>query len=526
MLRNNIIIKNRTILAALATCFLLLGISTSASAQLQLEGPELLKQYEAFPAVISNENGEVHANFTIAEEYFLYKHAFAFEANNGVQLGEPNIPIGKKKLDDFFGEVETYRQSVKVSVPITYIPDGVEDFTVNVKSQGCADLGVCYPPYTQSQLIFAADVNNATVDALPVLSDLPELPELIDPDELEAAEASANAAPSLAPSATSGSAPVSEQQALANQLASGKTLLTLALFFLFGLLLAFTPCVFPMVPILAGIIVGQKETLTTRKAFTLSLIYVLAMALTYTIAGVIVGLSGENVQAIFQTPWVLYTFAIIFVLLSLSMFGVYELQMPGFIQNKLNQLSNNQKGGTYIGAAIMGLLSALIVGPCVTAPLIGALLYIAQTGDAVLGGMALFSLSLGMGAPLLAIGTTAGKWLPKAGGWMDAVKGFFGVMLLGVAIWLLDRVVSAQVTVLLVALLSIGTAIFMGALEFSNERHTGLAKLKQLVSILLFAYGVIALMGALSGGRSLLEPLKHFSGGGSSNGSYAPCLAL
>ena len=307
---------------------------------------------------------------------------------------------------------------------------------------------------------------------------------------------------------------VSEQQSLANQLASGKTLITLLAFFGFGLLLTFTPCVFPMIPILAGIIAGQKDQLTTRKAFTLSLIYVLAMAATYTIAGVIVGLSGENVQALFQTPWVIYSFVAVFVVLSLSMFGVYELQMPQGIQNRLSQMSNAQQGGTYIGAAIMGLLSALIVGPCVTAPLIGALLYIAQTGDAVLGGLALFMLSLGMGVPLLLIGTTAGKWLPKAGHWMNAVKAFFGVMLLAVAIWLLDRVVSPQVVLLLVALLAIGTAVFMGALNFSNEHPTGWAKLSQLISVLLLAYGVIALIGVLSGSKSLLQPLKHLGNTG------------
>lgn len=484
------------------TAITLLALTTNLQAQLFSDEPELLKASEAFPALITADNGQVKVNFTVADTYYLYKHAFKLSADKGVQLGELNIPAGKKKIDDYFGEVETYRQSVTISAPITHIPDGVEDFTLSAKSQGCADLGVCYPPYTQTQLLLANEASTiSSSDSESFIEDPADFQPIVEPlDETEN---------TLTPER------VSEQQALANQLASGKTVITLLLFFLFGLLLAFTPCVFPMIPILAGIIVGQKEQLTTRKAFTLSIIYVLAMAVTYTVAGVIVGLSGENVQVVFQTPWVLYSFAVIFVLLSLSMFGVYELQMPGFIQNKLSQISNTQKGGTYIGAAIMGLLSALIVGPCVTAPLIGALLYIAQTGDAVLGGMALFSLSLGMGAPLLLIGTTAGKWLPKAGGWMDAVKGFFGVMLLGVAIWLLDRILSPQIILLLVALLAIGTAVFMGALQFTNDRHTGLAKLKQLISVLLLAYGVLALIGALSGGKNLLEPLKHFAGGSS-----------
>jgi len=311
---------------------------------------------------------------------------------------------------------------------------------------------------------------------------------------------------------------VSEQDEITNALRSGNTLLTLAIFFGAGLLLAFTPCVFPMIPILSGIIVGQGKNITTRKAFYLSLVYVLAMAMTYTIVGILVGLSGENIQAWFQNPWIIGSFAIIFVALSFSMFGFYELQMPASIQGKLTSMSNSQQGGNIIGVAIMGFLSALIVGPCVTAPLVGALIYIAETGDAVLGGMALFSLSMGMGAPLLVIGASAGKFLPKAGAWMDAVKAVFGVLLLGLAIWLLERVSPAGFTMSLWAGLIIVSAIYMGAIDGLKEGSSGWKKLWKGLGVLLLIYGIIILLGLASGNRNVFQPLKGLN---VSSGSFS-----
>jgi thiol:disulfide interchange protein DsbD len=301
---------------------------------------------------------------------------------------------------------------------------------------------------------------------------------------------------------------VSEQDQMSNALRSGNNLLTLIAFFGAGLLLAFTPCVFPMIPILCGIIVGQGEDQTVRKSFGLSLVYVLAMAATYTIVGILVGLSGENIQAWFQDPWIIGTFAAIFVALSLSMFGFYELQMPASVQSKLTQISNSQQGGTLVGVAIMGFLSALIVGPCVTAPLVGALIYIADTGDAVLGGMALFSLSMGMGAPLLAIGASAGKVLPKAGAWMDAVKAVFGVLLLALAIWLLERVAPAAATMALWGSLLIVSAIYMGAIDALPEGGSGWRKLWKGLGLLMLVYGIILIIGLASGGRDVFNPLK------------------
>ncbi|MGI9305385.1 MAG: protein-disulfide reductase DsbD, partial [Gammaproteobacteria bacterium] len=280
---------------------------------------------------------------------------------------------------------------------------------------------------------------------------------------------------------------------------------------------------FPMIPILSGIVIGQGDKITTSKAFFLSLTYVLAMAVTYTVAGVVVGLSGENVQIWFQNPWVLSIFAGIFVLLSLAMFGFYELQMPAAAQSRLTQISNSQESGTFVGAGVMGFLSALIVGPCVTAPLVGALIYIAQTGDGVLGGMALFALSLGMGAPLMVIGTSAGKFMPRAGPWMDAIKAVFGVLLLGVAIWLLERILPFEIIMVLAGMLLIVSGIYLGAFEAIKEAASGWFRLWKGMGQVMFIYGAILLVGAAAGGHSMLQPLKGVlvAGDGQTPGAHA-----
>jgi thiol:disulfide interchange protein DsbD len=295
--------------------------------------------------------------------------------------------------------------------------------------------------------------------------------------------------------------------------------LIIGAFFVAGLGLALTPCVFPMIPILSGIIVGQGKNITTGKAFTLSLVYVLAMALTYTVAGVLAALFGSNLQAAFQNPWVLSVFAAVFVGLALSMFGFYDIQMPSFLQSKLTDISNRQKGGTLTGVAVMGFLSALIVGPCVAAPLAAALIFIGQTGDPVLGGEALFALSLGMGAPLLLIGTSGGKLLPRAGMWMDAVKAVFGVILLGVAVWMLERIVPGAVAMLLWALLAIVSAIYMGALEPLGEGASGWRKLWKGFGVAVLIYGAVLLIGAASGRT---DPLAPLSGGAAMYGAVMP----
>ena len=463
----------RPLIFFFTSAMLLCAVYTGAWAQIQ-EEEELLDPKVAFvPEGFAVSEDTLAVKYTIAEGYYLYKHGFKFKAPDGnIQLGNARIPPGKKKADEWFGEVETYRHEIVIEIPYSWPDKKPELVTLEVTAQGCADIGVCFPP--QKQFI---EIDTGTIVKL-------------DKTAL----------------------PVAEQDRIAATLTQGASILTLLTFFGFGLLLAFTPCVFPMIPILSGIIIGQGESITTRKAFFLSLVYVLAMALTYTIAGVIVGLSGENIQVLFQNPWILGAFAAIFVLLSLSMFGFYELQMPNAVQSRLTAISNKQEGGTLIGAAIMGFLSALIVGPCVTAPLIGALIYIAQTGDAYLGGAALFSLSLGMGAPLIVIGTSAGKLLPKAGGWMNAVKAIFGIMLLAVAVWLISRVIPETVTMLLYAALLVGTAVYMGALEPRGESGGRLSLLWKSIGLILLLYGALLIIGAGIGGGTMLQPLKGLRG--------------
>jgi thiol:disulfide interchange protein DsbD len=423
----------------------------------------------------------VIAYWQIAPDHYMYRGKISFDLADGqtVQLGQAELPTGEKKHDEFFGDIEVYHDQVEARIPL--IRTSLEPTTIHLTAtyQGCAEkTGICYPPIkkTLSLALPAATSLTATETVSPAIPTQPEV--------------------------------ISEQDQIAASLASGNTLLIILTFFGFGLLLAFTPCVFPMIPILSSIIVGQGESITTRKAFFMSLTYVLAMALTYTVAGVIAGWFGENLQAAFQNPWVLGSFAAIFVALSLSMFGFYELQMPSALQSRLTEISNRQQGGTLVGVAIMGFLSALIVGPCVAAPLAGALIYIGQTGDAVLGGAALFALSLGMGAPLIAIGTSAGKLLPRAGGWMDAIKAVFGVLLLAVAIWMLERVIPPAVIMLLWAILLIVSAVYIKALDSLSADSSGWQKLWKGIGVVLLVLGTLQLIGAAAGGRDYMQPLK------------------
>ncbi len=425
----------------------------------------------------------VKVRWQIAEGYYLYRDKFQVTViePQGVRADHAQLPAGEKKQDEFFGEMEVYHGRVEAIVPLSGIPSGdlPVPLVLEVRYQGCSEtLGVCYPPMSKRITL--------------------ELPPTAEAKTVATTTVQQAAPPSSRPA-------LSEQDSLANTIATGSTVLTVLTFFGLGLLLAFTPCVFPMIPILSGIIIGQKGEMTTRRAFLISLVYVLAMASTYTVAGVIAGLFGENLQATFQNPWILGTFSLVFVLLALSMFGFYELQMPTFLQSKLAEISNRQQGGSYGGVAVMGFLSALIVGPCVAAPLMGALIYIGQTGDALLGGLALFALSLGMGAPLLAIGTSAGKLLPKAGPWMDAIKAVFGVLLLAVAIWMLERIVPAAVAMLLWATLFIVSAIYLGALDKSTP---GWGRLWKGVGVVLLIYGALLLTGAAAGGKDVMQPLR------------------
>ena len=460
---------------------------------------ELLPADEAFQLDVSVEDPQtVVARWQIANDYYMYRDKISVTAAAGSKVGLQPIQLaaGDKKSDEFFGDIEVYHLQTEAQIPLIRSPTDGNRLQLTFTYQGCAEKqGVCYPP-----------INKVMDLVLPPAN---------------AASAVTTTPAQTPPTATSSDTGLSEQDALAKRLLEGNTLLTLLAFFGFGLLLAFTPCVFPMIPILSSIIVGQGEHLTARRGFILSTVYVLAMALTYTAAGVFAGLFGENLQAAFQNPWVLSTFAVVFVLLALSMFGFYDIQMPAFIQSRLSDISNRQKGGHLTGVAVMGFLSALIVGPCVAAPLAAALIVIGQTGNAVLGGMALFALSLGMGAPLIAIGTGAGKLLPKAGAWMDAIKAVFGVLLLAVAIWMLERILPGAFTLLLWATLLIVASVYMGALTQLGEHSSGWKKFWKGSGLVMLVYGVVLLIGAASGGSDPLRPLAALQVSGSASTATA-----
>ena len=448
---------------------------------------DILEPDEAFQISYDSQPGQFKVSWVIAEGHYLYRDKMNITTSEAAVESKPLLmPAGDAKDDPIFNQtLYVFHHFAEATLPYLFTGNEGKDVTFNVKYQGCSEVsGICYPPQTRQFTV--------------KLSPLPSV-----------------MAATQAASIDNSSEPLSEQDEIASALRSGGWL-TLIIFFGAGLLLAFTPCVFPMVPILSGIIVGQGKDISTSKAFYLSLVYVLAMAMTYTVIGILVGIFGGNIQAWFQNPWIIGSFAALFVALSFSMFGFYELQMPASIQSKLANISNSQQGGNIIGVAIMGFLSALIVGPCVTAPLAGALIYIAETGDAVLGGLALFSLSMGMGAPLLLIGASAGKLLPRAGAWMDAVKAVFGVLLLGLAIWLLERVTPAAVTMTMWAALIIVSAIYMGAIDSINAGSSGWKKLWKGLGVLLLIYGVIILIGLASGNRNIFQPLKGLANSSSS----------
>jgi thiol:disulfide interchange protein DsbD len=437
-------------------------------------------------------NNIIQTNILLADNIYLYrdKIKITMVKGDGHALGAISVPRGKKKTDEFLGPTEVIYDQVNVSIPIISQAGASNQFALSYQYQGCVEDRICYPPITK---YLAIDASEGLIQVVNEITDPGSMP--ITPVGTDTGESQA---------------PVSEQDQFAQLLKDESLLLIVSLFFLAGIGLTFTPCVFPMIPILSSIIAGQGSSITTRKAFSLSLVYVLSMAATYAVAGAIVGYYGAefNIQIWFQDPVILSIFAAVFVLLSLSMFGFYELQMPNAIQSRLTAISNSQQGGTLVGVGLMGLFSAIIVGPCITAPLVGALIFISQTQDWQLGGLALFALGLGMGVPLLLIGTSAGKLLPRAGGWMDSVKAVFGVVLLGVAIWLLERILPVNLTMLLIAALLIASAIYMGALDTLNETARGWQRLLKSMGLLILVYGVAYLIGAAAGSNDLIQPLR------------------
>ncbi|HSM68294.1 MAG TPA: protein-disulfide reductase DsbD [Xanthomonadales bacterium] len=431
----------------------------------------------------------VLVRFTIQPGYYLYVDKFAFRVTEGEGFGvrSVDLPAGVIKDDPEFGPVPVYYDQVEIPVRLNR-PAGPEQMiTLEADYQGCRDGEICYPPQS-SQLSFLMAASGVAIN-----------------EPVTAAE------PEPAPAVLVG-VPLSEQDRLARLLLDNPAAALFA-FFVAGLLLAFTPCVFPMVPILSGIIAGQGQRLTTARAFWLSLVYVLAMAATYTIAGVLAGLFGKNLQAAFQNPWIIGGFVAVFVALALSMFGFYELQLPSRWQSAMARRSNREGGGRFGGVAVMGFLSALIVGPCVAPPLAAALIVIGASGDPVLGGTALFALSMGMGVPLIAFGVSAGRLIPRAGAWMDAVKAVFGVGLLALGVWMLERIVPGPVILFLWGLLAIGSGVFMGALQSLPADASGWRKLWKALGLALLVIGAAELAGAAAGNSNWLKPLAGLGTG-------------
>jgi thiol:disulfide interchange protein DsbD len=427
----------------------------------------------------------IEARWTIVDGYYLYREKFRFSAEPAtVKLGEAKFPPGHIKQDEIFGRVEIYRKEVKILVPVIA---GEGTITLKAVSQGCWDGGVCFPPTPQKATLILAASTEAT-PAAPV--GLPATAEMSAPQTV---------APAPLPVGD-------ESSRIARLLKNGGLWLAVASFFGFGLLLCLTPCVLPMVPILSGIIVNHGHAVTHGRAFALSLSYVLGMAVTYAAVGVAAGLSGTLLSNALQNAWVLTAFALVFVVLSLSMFGFYELQLPAALQGRLSERANRLAGGLPALFA-MGILSALIVGPCIAAPLAGALLYIAQTGDATLGGAALFAMALGMGLPLLVVGVFSRSLLPKPGPWMEAVKKFFGVVMLATALWMVSPVIPAWSQMLGFAALLVVPAMYMHAIDPLPAHASGWHRLWKGVGVLMLLMGAALVVGVLGGARDPVQPL-------------------
>ncbi|KFL33654.1 thiol:disulfide interchange protein [Sulfurospirillum sp. SCADC] len=444
-----------------------------------VEKPKLLTPEEAFNVTATHSSQGVMINVMLGEKIYLYDDKISLELTKPKTLDLTQW-IERPKAE-YFHDAMTQRQSFELFVPQSLLENEVKkgSFTLSFSYQGCSEMGICYQPITKEFTFKLKGGGSA--------------------------------------------ASLSEQDVIARSFMSGDVMLVLLSFFGFGLLLSLTPCIFPMIPILSSIIVSQPSvSMSAKKGFWLSLVYVLAMSLAYTIAGVLAALFGANLQASMQHPWIIGMFSALFVILAFSMFGFYEIKMPSFIQNRVNKKTGEAQTQGVFGIAVMGFLSALIVGPCVAAPLAGALIYIGQSGDALLGGSALFVMSLGMGVPLLLIGTTAGRYMPRPGVWMQNITAFFGVMLLGVAIWMLSRIIPAFVSMSLWAVLIISSSIYFGALESFSEQTKGWQKVLKSILFMALVYGVALLVGFLSGATNPLAPFEKFTAKESSSVAPSP----
>jgi thiol:disulfide interchange protein DsbD len=446
-----------------------------------------------FPDVFPVDGNTVEIGIRIEPGFYVYKHRISAKSlSPDAQAGQLDLPKGKLKYDEFFGESEVYYDEVIGKLAIARATPEAMDLELEVGYQGCADGGLCYLPQTAVMTV--------------------SLPEAKVVSDLGALAASSGGDPVV---------PVSEQSRIAQIISGSPVWFVVTAMFGFGLLLAFTPCVLPMIPILTAIIAGEGDEVTPARGFGLAFSYVMGMAIVYTAAGVVAVAAGAQVQAAFNQPWVLSVFAALFVALAIAMFGAFDLQMPSAVQSRLSAISNDQKSGTVIGAFVMGALSSLIVTACVAPALVAALAVMSQSGDYFRGGLALFAMSLGMGAPLLLVGAAQGKFLPKAGPWMVAVKGAFGFMMLGLAIWMLSRFLPGTLIMVMWAVLVFMVGVFMGGLTTLTAESSVPQKLGKGFGGLAIIYGILLVIGAATGGSNPLQPLATASFGGAGENAVA-----
>ncbi|WP_083235860.1 protein-disulfide reductase DsbD [Halomonas caseinilytica] len=468
---------------------LLLPLSVQADWFASGDDSEFLPVMEAFQPSVWHDGDTLKIGFENADGYYLYRHRFDVEARNAdVNLGDLELPPGEPKTDEFLGEVNVYYDRVVLEAPLDTPHQGPLDLVLTF--QGCADAGLCYPPETLELQAPQGQAPAAFADwRSPTGGD----------------GANSRATAPKASAAAASEAPRSEDGHFRELIGNASLPLVLGLFLLAGLGLTFTPCVLPMVPILSSIIVGQNPS--RSRAFALSASYVAGMAATYAVVGVLMGLfgAGLNLQARLQSAPVLGAFALLFVLFALAMFGAFDLRLSPRLTQRLEAWQNKAQRSGPIGLALAGALSVLVVSPCVSAPLAGALVFISSTGDALMGGAALLALALGMGLPLLLVGTFGTTLLPRTGPWMNGIKIAFGILLLGVAIWLIERLLPGAVGLLLWAALAIGTALALGALNLDQAQ--GWPRVRQAAGLLLLTWGITLVIGASRGAHDPLRPL-------------------
>lgn len=456
--------------------------------------PKFLMPEEAFkPSAKLNDEMQIEATIELGKEIYLYENStkLLVKEGSGISIAKIDSPKSVSHHEDMvYLESPTFLVHLGKDADVT----GIKSVEFELSYQGCSEQGLCYEPETKSYTFEVDSSKIGAAEALQKTEAKTEQKTLAEDKEL------------------------SESDEIAKTMKDSSFMLTLLTFLGFGLLLSLTPCTFPMIPIISGIIISQGEGLTTKRAFMLSVVYVLAMSVAYTIAGILAGLFGSNLQVALQDPIAIYSFSAIFVFLALSMFGFYELKLPDSFVAKVSS-GNSSKGG-YIGVAVMGFLSALIVGPCVAAPLAGALVYIGQSGDAVLGGAALFAMSIGMGLPLILVGVSAGKFMPRPGAWMTMVSAIFGVMMLVVAVWMLERVIDSYIIMLLYAMLGISFGLYLGA--FEHGAHI----FRKSVGMIIFIYSTLLFIGAIGGSSSITKPLEFLKPSSASAATINPSSSL